>query len=118
MTAFEDTAKRLNKMGAGQRAWFSLCPSLELDKPLLLLRFLREDPDSTEILSAQKSLTNEGFILGMMMLNPDGRIQLMAPGLTYDHLVNLSKWVHTNVGEYSSLSRLKHCVLKARLFET
>lgn len=107
----DDTASRLQKMGAGQRAWFSFCPSLVIDKPRVIVHFLRDDPDGQGILKAQRALSDQAYIMGMASLNADGRLQLLAPSLNRSHLENLASWVKANVAEHSSLSIFKNCVL-------
>ena len=111
MLTIEDTEKRLHKMTAGQRAWFSYCPSLPIHSPRLLLRFLREDPDSRKLSSAQRTLSNDPFIMGMASLNANGQLQFLASSLNRSHLEGLAEWVKANVEEFSSLSCLKNCVV-------
>lgn len=111
MTTIHDTEKRLSKMAAGQRSWFSYCPSMPINEPRLLLHFLREDPDSQKLSTIQKSLSDEPFVIGMAMLNADGRIQFLAPNLSKEHLETLAAWVNENIEGHSSLACLKNCVL-------
>jgi hypothetical protein len=111
MTTIHDTEKRLSKMAAGQRSWFSYCASMPINEPRLLLHFLREDPDSQKLSQCQKSLSDEPFIIGMTMLNGDGRLQFLAPNLSKEHLESMAEWVNENIESHSSLACLKDCVL-------
>ena len=111
MLTIEDTAKRLSKMSAGQRAWFSYCPSAPLHKPRLLLSFLKDDPTSRLLSTEQRELTTDPFLMGMVSLNGDGRLQFLAPALNRSHLEGLAEWVRTNIEEHTALACLKNCVL-------
>lgn len=111
MLTIEDTAKQLSKMSAGQRGWFSYCPSLSLQKPRLILNFLKDDPSSKKTLEAQRDQTTDPFVMGMISFNGEGRALFLAPALNRAHLESLAEWVHANIEEYTSLASLKNCIL-------
>ncbi len=114
MTMYQKFYTLLNKLQAGQRAWFWLCLDVTGDDPPLLLTPLKTDArmDSLRAMYSNIALKPGSAVsMGIASVTPQGTLQLCGPHLSENTLLRLAHWAEQNIADHPELARLKGLAL-------
>lgn len=105
-------SQNLDMLHAGQRFWFWLSPQASVP---LMITSIERDPGMSALSVEVQSIDrpeNALFAVGCGSVDGNGRLNLMAEGLTMKMLQAVAAWVVENGAQYSGLYRLRDLCLR------
>ncbi|MFT4975638.1 MAG: hypothetical protein ACI8S6_001525 [Myxococcota bacterium] len=110
-----EVAGVLSGLALGERAWFWFCPAVEPPASGLLVSPLALDPLQEQLREAASSEPLPEWarvISGVLSVEQDGRIALLAAAAIADDLEELADWVDDHYSAHPALARLRGASLR------